>query len=386
MTSPTDPDSSNASPDALYTRVQRDLVVLVESARHTAARRVNALMSATYWEIGRRIVEVEQQGAERAGYGEGLIERLADDLTTSLGRGFSTTNLWQMRAFHLAWPRDRILQTLSGELPDTQTMAVSGLVVLAEAFPLPWSAYVALLGVRTETARTFYETEALRGGWSVRQLKRQIDSQFFERTALSRNQASMLDDAQTQTASYAMRPQEAIKDPFLLEFLDLKDEYSEGDLEDALIGKLADFLLELGDDFTFVGRQRRLRLDDSWFRVDLVLFHRTLRCLVLADLKVGRFSYADAGQMNMYLNYARAHWMKPGENPPVRLILSASKGEAQAHYTLEGLSNQVLAAEYRTVLPDEAVLTEALAQAQRALTDRSLPNNSREYKVSRADE
>lgn len=354
-------------------------------ARHTAARRVNALMSATYWEIGRRIVEVEQKGAERAGYGESLIERLADDLTATLGRGFSTTNLRQMRAFHLAWPRDRILQTLSGEFPDTPSLAVGGLVVLAEAFPLPWSTYVALLGVRTETARSCYETEALRGGWSVRQLKRQIDSQFFERTALSRNQASMLVDAQTPIASDAMRPEEVIKDPFLLEFLDLKDEYSEGDLEDALISQLADFLLELGDDFTFVGRQRRLRLDDTWFRVDLVFFHRTLRCLVLADLKVGRFSYADAGQMNMYLNYARAHWMKPGENPPVGLILAASKGEAQARYTLEGLSNQVLAAEYRAVLPDEAVLTEALEQSQRALADRTLQNDGTEDKVSEAD-
>lgn len=373
MTLPSDPDAPDTSPGPLYDVMQRDLVALVESARHAVARRVNSLMSATYWEIGRRLIETEQQGSERAGYGEALIERLALDLTASLGRGFSTTNLRQMRAFHLAWPTNSIRQTLSGELPGRVALDPERLARLADAFPLPWSAYVALLGVRSESARAFYETEALRNGWSVRQLKRQIDSQFFERTTLSRDKAAMFNDANTPVRGDTMSAQEAIKDPFVLEFLDLKDTYSESEFEEALIERLADFLLELGDDFTFVGRQRRLRLDDTWFRVDLVFFHRTLRCLVLVDLKVRRFSYADAGQMHLYLNYAREHWMKPGENPPVGLILTTSKGESEARYALEGLSNQVLAAEYRTVLPDETVLTAALEQSRQVLAEKAQP-------------
>jgi predicted nuclease of restriction endonuclease-like (RecB) superfamily len=289
---------------------------------------------------------------------------LADDLTGRFGRGFSRQNLWQMRAFHQAWPTARILQTVSGESAD--------LTALAKSFPLPWSAYVRLLSVKNEAARRFYETEALRCGWSVRQLDRQINSQFYERIALSQNKAAMLQKVETPEASDGLTPEQAIKDPFVLEFLNLKDEYSESDLEDALIAHLADFLMELGDDFAFVGRQRRLRLDDSWFRVDLLFFHRQLKCLIVIDLKVGKFSYADAGQMHMYLNYAKEHWMKPGENLPIGLILCAGKGTAEAHYALEGLTNKVLAAEYQTVLPDEKLLADEIEKTQQALGARRL--------------
>jgi hypothetical protein len=162
-------------------------------------------------------------------------------------------------------------------------------------------------------------------------------------------------------------PEEAIKDPYVLEFLELKDEYSESQLEAALIERLETFLLELGGDFAFIGRQRRLRIDDQWFRVDLLLFNRRLRCLVVIDLKIGSFTHADAGQMHVYLNYAREHWALPGENPPVGLILCASKGTALAHYALEGLPNKVLAAEYKTVLPDEEVLAAELDRTQQRL-------------------
>jgi predicted nuclease of restriction endonuclease-like (RecB) superfamily len=238
---------------------------------------------------------------------------------------------------------------------------------ISSSFPLPWSAYVRLLAVKRPEARSFYEPEALRSGWSVRQLNRQIDSQFYERIALSQNKAAMLQKAETAEPNDEITPEEAIKDPFVLEFLDLKDEYSESDLEEALIQHLTDFLLELGDDFTFLGRQRRLRIDDNWFRVDLVFFHRRLRCLLIADLKVGKFSYVDAGQMHLYLNYAREHWMKPGENPPVGLILCAEKGAAKAHYALDNLPNKILAAEYQTVLPDEKLIAEELEKSRREL-------------------
>ena len=373
-----------------YSAVHADIVSLLEAARRAAARSVNAMMTATYWAIGQRIVSFEQGGQDRAAYGEALIERLSSDLSVHFGRGFSKQNLWQMRAFHLAWPAKQISQTpsakssapqilqtlsreseVSGNLQTTSGQSLD-LPALAQAFPLPWSAYVRLLSVKNPQARAFYETESLRGGWSVRQLDRQVNSQFYERIALSRNKAAMLQKAEVAQSADLVSPEQALKDPFVLEFLNLKDEYSEADLEEALIEHLADFLLELGDDFAFVGRQRRLRLDDTWFRVDLVFFHRRLRCLVVIDLKLGKFSHADAGQMHMYLNYARKHWTKPGENPPVGLILCTSKGSNEAHYALEGLPNKVMAAEYQTVLPDEKLLAGELDKTRRELEARRI--------------
>ena len=176
----------------------------------------------------------------------------------------------------------------------------------------------------------------------------------------------MLEQGNRPRAEDAVTPEEELKDPFVLEFLDLKDEYSENDLEEALIRHIESFLLELGGDFTFVGRQRRLRIGDQWFRVDLLFFHRRLRCLVIIDLKLGEFTYADAGQMHMYLNYAREHWTYPGENPPVGLVLCNKKNEAVAHYALEGLSN-ILAAEYQTALPDEKLLAAELERTRKIL-------------------
>lgn len=389
QTTPPTPDQAD------YVAVHTDIVALLEAARRAAARSVNALMTASYWEIGRRIVEFEQGGQERAIYGEAMIKRLGDDLSRQFGRGFGWRNLTQMRSFYLAWPADQILQTLSAKspaLPFRQTpsggsslagtlQTASGqspdLSALAQAFPLPWSAYVRLLSVKNEHARAFYETEALRCGWSVRQLDRQINSQFYERIALSRNKAAMLEKGEVAEPGDALTPEQSIKDPFVLEFLNLKDEYSESDLEDALIQHLADFLLEVGDDFAFLGRQRRLRLDDSWFRIDLLFFHRSLKCLLVIDLKVGKFSYADAGQMHMYLNYAREHWMKPGENPPVGLILCSGQGGNEAHYTLEGLTNKVLTAEYRTALPDEKLLADELDKTRRELEARRIGRGDR---------
>jgi len=357
-----------------YARIHKGIVELLDSARHAAARSVNALMTASYWEIGRRIVQAEQQGKRRAGYGEQLIERLSADLTTQFGRGFSMKNLESMRRFFLAYPRYPIPQTLSAELSERQSARISGpvsgnftLPELAQAFPLPWSAYVRLLMVQDEHARQFYETEALRGGWSVRQLDRQIGSQFYERTALSRNKAAMLTKGAVSKPEDTITPDDAIKDPYVLEFLDLKDEYSESDLESALIQRLEDFLLELGEGFTFVGRQRRLRIDHTWYRVDLLLFHRQLRCLVIIDLKLGSLTHADVGQMHMYCNYAREHWTLPEENPPVGLILCADKGHALARYALEGLPSPIMAANYQTVLPDAELLQKELENARRLL-------------------
>jgi predicted nuclease of restriction endonuclease-like (RecB) superfamily len=285
-----------------------------------------------------------------------------------------------MRLFFLAWPISQTgsaksLPALEGAPRISQTTSAisSSAAPLAglPAFPLPWSHYVRLLGVAKLEARRFYEVEALRGGWTVRQLDRQIGSQFYERTALSRNKAAMLRKGQVATPGDSITPEEALKDPYLLEFLSLKDEYSESELEAALVSKLETFLLELGEDFTFVGRQRRLRVGDEWYRIDLLFFHRRLRCLVIVDLKLGRFTHADAGQMHLYLNYAREHWTLPGENPPVGLILCAQKDSAVAKYALEGLPNKVLAAEYRTTLPEERVLVDEIERTRRSLEGRS---------------
>jgi predicted nuclease of restriction endonuclease-like (RecB) superfamily len=241
---------------------------------------------------------------------------------------------------------------------------------IARCFPLSWSHYIKLLAVRDAKAREFYEAEALRGGWTVRQLDRQIGSQFYQRTLLSRNKAAMLTKGAQPRPEDAITPEEEIKDPLVLEFLNLKDEYSESELEDALIRHLEAFLLELGNDFTFVGRQKRLRIDDEWYRVDLVFYHRRLRCLVIIDLKLDKLTHADVGQMHLYCNYARAHWTLPDENPPVGLILCAGKGAALARYALEGLPNTIMATEYLTALPQRELLEAELERTRRLLTRR----------------
>jgi predicted nuclease of restriction endonuclease-like (RecB) superfamily len=361
-----------------YDKILSGLVDLLENARRISARAVNSMMTAGYWEIGRRIVEFEQGGKKRAEYGEALLERLATDLTEKFGRGFSRQNLQKYRQFFLSCPEN--CPTPSGKFikkkcptPSGESLSWNGrplpaqLSQLGARFPLPWSHYVRLLSLRNEDARIFYETEALRCGWSVRQLDRQISTQFYERTAMSRDKAAMSRKSGQREIGDAVSPDEEIKDPFVLEFLGLKDEYSESDLEEALIAHLEGFLIELGGDFAFVARQRRLRIGDEWYRVDLLFFHRKLRCLVVIDLKLGRFTHADAGQMHLYLNYAREHWTNDGENSPIGLILCAQKDDSVAHYALEGLPNKVLARENLTKLPKEHLLALEIEKTRKRL-------------------
>lgn len=394
---------------------------LLDASRHATARVVNSLMTATYWDIGRRIVEHEQGGKKRAGYGEELLKRLAEDLTAQFGRGFSRPNLQRFRELFLCNPPDKICSTLSSksrpqisptlsdlssgktdilptlseesgqgsiastssrQLPQHKratpllesgdgsilsTLSIESqppLAEVAKAFPLPWSHYVLLLKARSPEAREFYHTEALRGGWSVRQLDRQMNSLFYERMALSKNKAALLKSGAKAKPGEELTATEALRDPLVLEFLDLKDEYSETELEAALTQHLETFLLELGGDFTFVGRQRRLRIDDEWYRVDLVFFHRRLRSLVIFDLKLGKFTHADAGQMHLYLSYAQEHWTMPGENPPVGIILCTTAGQGLVHYTLDTLPTKVMAHEYRLALPDEKKLLQTIQEAR----------------------
>jgi predicted nuclease of restriction endonuclease-like (RecB) superfamily len=332
-------------------------VRLIEQARIAAARSVNVVLTFAYWLVGQRIVEHEQLGSERAAYGQATLKRLARDLTARLGRGFSERNLEQMRAFYLAWPNP---QTLSAEsVPTSISQTPSANSGLRPHFRLAWSHYVRLLSVADDEARDYYEREALQGGWSVRQLDRQIATLAYQRTRGSRA---------LPAKDEALPPDAHVRDPFVLEFLNLKDEYSETDLENALVDSLEQFLLELGGDFAFVARQKRLRIGTEWYRVDLVFFHRRLRCLIIVDLKLGRFTHADAGQMNLYLNYAREHWTHTHENPPVGLILCSEKDAAVAHYSLGNLSNQVLAREYQLTLPDEADLAARIDQTRRLVS------------------
>lgn len=346
---------------------------LLEAGRRACARSINSFITLTYWEIGREIFEHEQAGEQRAEYGSTLIKQLSRDLTAKFGRGFSKANLENMRRFYRVWP---IAQTVSGQSrvsPNTSELSKNykelvnskSHATVLEMFPLPWSHYVRLMSIEKKESRDFYEREAIRGGWSLRQLDRQIGSQFYERTLLSKRQTNMLAKGQVTLAEDLVSAEAEIKDPYVLEFLDLKDEYSESELEEALIKQLEGFLLELGGDFTFVGRQRRLRVDDDWYRVDLVFYHRRLRCLVVIDLKLGKLTHADVGQMHLYLNYAREHWTHENENPPVGLILCASKGKSFVKYALEGLSNKVLAAEYRMALPDEKILVAELDKSRK---------------------
>jgi predicted nuclease of restriction endonuclease-like (RecB) superfamily len=355
--------TAGKNPSALrYEDVLSGMIDLLESARRASARAVNSIMTAAYWEVGRRIVDVEQAGRQRKDYyGEEIVDRLSRDLTARFGRGFGRSNLFQMKAFYQAFQDPEIVQTPSGQ---------SLLKELSQRFPLPWSAYVLLLGVKDKQAREFYETEALRGGWSVRQLNRQIGTQFYQRTLLSRNKAAMLAKGARAKPEDAVAPEEEIKDPFVLEFLDLKDEYSESELEEALINHLEKFLLELGGDFAFVGRQRRLRIDDSWYRIDLLFYHRRLRALIIIDLKLDPLTPADVGQMHLYCNYAKHNWTLPDENPPIGLILCAGKGAVLARYALEGLPNKIMASNYLTALPDKAMLEEELARTRRLLEAR----------------
>jgi predicted nuclease of restriction endonuclease-like (RecB) superfamily len=364
--------------DALLHEVERQLDAsrneishVITEARRSSVRAVNTVMTATYWEVGRRIVEFEQGGERRAAYGQELLRRLAEDLTERFGRGFSERNLLQMRFFYLGW---QIPQNDSAEspppIPQNSSAESSGTALAPARRPncaLPWSHYVRLMSVKDLAARRFYEAEALRCGWTWPQLDRQIATIFYERTALSKNKAAMMTKGAKPRPKDRVTADDEVKDPFMLEFLNLKDEYSEHELEEALLRHLETFLLELGGDFTFVGRQRRLRIGDDWYRVDLLFFHRGLRCLVIIDLKIGKFTHADAGQMHTYLNYARKHWTNEGENPPVGLILCSQPNDALAQYSLEGLPNKVLAREYKLALPEAKRLAAEMEKTRNLL-------------------
>lgn len=307
---------------------------LLIEARKSVVRQVNTTMLTTYYEIGRRIVEQEQQGKEDAGYGEYILVRLSESLSGSFGKGFSKRNLELMRQFYLTY---RIAKS-----PISQSLS--------------WTHYIRLMRISDPDERSFYEIEAAENNWSVRELNRQFDSALYQRLALSRDK-----DAVKQLATKGQiveKPQDILKDPYVLEFTGLPElpQYSESKLEQRLIDELQSFLLELGKGFSFVGRQQRITIDEDHYFVDLVFYNRFLRSFVLVDLKIGQLKHQDLGQMQMYVHYYDRFVKLPDENKTVGIILCRDKKDALVEITLPDETNPIFASKYQTVLPNKEEL------------------------------
>ena len=345
---------------------------LVLSARQAVARGVNLLQVHTNYEIGHRIVEQEQGGADRAQYGKEVVKELAKHLTSDFGSGFSKSNLEYMRRFYLAYPgrNIQIAQTLSGRFPGlekgsppaiAQTASGQSDLLAAELpFTLSWSHYVFLLGLKDEERR-FYEIEAAQQDWTLRDLKRQFNSGLYERLALSRDKKAIRDLAhQGQEVS---KPQDVFKEPYVLEFLGLEDRatYSESDLEAAIVEHVQHFLLELGKGFLFEARQKRFTFDEEHFFIDLVFYNRLLRCYVLVDLKIGKLTHQDLGQMQMYVNYFDRFVKNDQENSTIGIVLCRKKNTALVEITLPKDAN-IHAREYQLYLPSKEELQQKLAE------------------------
>lgn len=354
--------------DTLFASI-RDLIL---SARKAAVRNVDTLQVLTSFEIGRRIVEQEQKGSQRAEYGKLILQNLSERLTAEFGSGFSKRNLEYMRRFYLAYrsrpehlartPFGKPQVALAGFRKDTSIqIAQMPSAQLALVFPLSWSQYIFLIGIRNEGERRFYEMEAAQNSWTLPELKRQYDSGLYERLCLSRDKEGIRKLAREGQA--VSKPQDLLKEPYVLEFLGLdeKVKYSESDLETAIIDKLEHFLLELGKGFLFEARQKRFTFDADHFFVDLVFYNRLLRCYVLIDLKIGKLIHQDLGQMQMYVNYFDRHVKTKAEQPSVGIILCKKKHDALVEITLPKNAN-IHAKEYRLYLPSKEELRQKLME------------------------
>lgn len=323
------------NPENLYYKVSE----LLKQAQSNVVQTVNKTMVTTYFEIGRMIVEEEQKGKERAEYGQQLINELSYNLSTEFGKGFSPTNIKQMRSFYLIYSKG---QTVSDE------------------FNLSWSHYLKLMRIDDENERRFYEIETYKNNWSLRELQRQYDSALYTRLALSRDKKKVIE--LSEKGLIIEKPKDAIKDPYVLEFIGLPERpsYTESDLEQKLIDKLEHFLLELGTGFTFVARQKRITFDEKHFRIDLVFYNRILKCFILIDLKIGELKHQDIGQMQMYVNYYDREIKLKDENQTIGLILCQNKSEAVVEYTLPENNEQIFASKYQTVLPSKERLKQLI--------------------------
>lgn len=332
----------------------QDISHLLDNARKQAKTAVNTAMVYTYYEIGRRIVEEEQHGENRAAYGQQILQGLSDHLTKAFGKGYSVANLKNIRQFYMVFSNDQIGETVFSQFSNLPAVSTG------RRFCLSWSHYLKLMRIKNVDERHFYEIEAAKNDWSLSELKRQYDSSLYERLALSGDKESVLQLA--QKGQVVETPADAVKDPYILEFLGLPElpVYSESELETRIIDHLQQFLLELGTGFAFVGRQVRFTFDEEHFRVDLVFYNRLLRCFVLFDLKIGELKHQDIGQMQMYVNYYDRKVKLPEENPTIGIVLCKDKNNAVVEMTLPEDNSQIFASKYETVMPSKADLRKLL--------------------------
>lgn len=316
---------------------------LLREARQSVLQTINHKMVITYFEIGEMIVEEQQAGKERAAYGKQLIHELSKRLTSEFGKGFSATNIQQMRNFYLTYQNQ-------------QTLSVN--------FNLSWSHYLFLMRIDNVDERRFYEIETINNGWSLREMQRQFDAALYERLALSKDKKGIRKLA--EKGQVIDKAQDAIKDPYILEFVGLKEEirYTETELEQRLIDKLEHFLLELGKGYTFVGRQVRFTFDDKHFRVDLVFYNRILQSFVLVDLKMGEITHQDLGQMQMYVNYYDRYVKLENENRTIGIVLCKKKNDTLVEITLPENNEQIFASKYETVLPSKRELKKLIDEKE----------------------
>lgn len=327
----------NKIQNTAYTTLKDEIGKLLQEGRKEAGRAVNHILINTYWNMGQYIVEFEQKGSEKAVYGSELLDKLSKDLTSEFGKGFSRSNLFQIRQFYIRFPK---VQTLSGQLS--------------------WSHYIELMKEEDELAVSFYMKQCDNENWSVRELKRQMKSMLFHRIALSKEKSKVIEIAQKGVE--VQRAEDIIKDPYVFEFLDIpvKTHYLEGELEEKLIQNLESFLLELGKGFAFIGRQYKITLGNRHFYADLVFYHRILKCFVLIDLKKGEIEHNDIGQMNLYLNYFRRELNEPDDNPPIGIVLGAYKDKILVEYATENINNNLFVSKYQLYLPDKETLQNEL--------------------------
>ncbi len=334
---------------------------LIQQAQQLIVRNVNTTMLVTYFEIGKMIVEDEQQGSKRAGYAKETIAQLSVDLTKEFGRGYSADNLERFRNFYLTYGK-RISASVLRKSSTLASKEKSASVVRKSQIPfsLSWTHYVQLLKINNEDERNFYEIEATQNNWSVRELIRQYNAAVYERVALSKDKKSVKQLA--QKGQIIEKPTDVLKSHYVLEFLDLKEDntYSETELETAIINKLEHFMLELGKGFLFEGRQRRFTFEGDSFFVDLVFYNRLLKCFVLFDLKIGKLKHEDIGQMQMYVNYYDRKIKAKEENPTIGIILCKEENKTVIEFTLPEDNNTIFAKEYKAVLPSKAELRKQL--------------------------
>ena len=351
---------SEANRDVLLDKLCQDSIELVEYARRIAASQINLVQLMTFYSIGKWIVEVQQQGEKRAKYGKQVIKKLSESLTARFGRGFSVDNLENMRKFYITF-KSRISETLFRKFTVEKSETLSRILEEELPFQLSFSHYLILCRIQDDSERHFYEMEAVKAKWSVKVLGRQYGSSLYERLLVSKDKEQVLRLAQKGQVINA--PSDAIKDPYVLEFLGLKEEnsYSEDDLESRIIDHLQEFLMEMGTGFTFVGRQVRFTFEEDHFRVDLVLYNRLLRCFVLIDLKTEKLRHQDLGQMQMYVNYYDRYEKTEDENPTIGILLCKEKNDAVVELTLPKDSN-IYASKYELYLPDKKILQQKLKE------------------------